>query len=233
MIEEVDFEIFLYISEEKYKIFVFDKKKLKNLYIEELKVHNEFISNEFNYLSKFLDENIYKIENLVGTFIQNIILIIRSKKNLDVNISIKKRYEKSVNQKYLENNLIEVKDLFRENYQDQNIMHMIITNYLINGVKHSSYINITNDDHLCLEVNFLSISNDLSNIFDELLKKFQIKIRKYMCGNYIEEFSDKKNDPLSLIAYKLRNGLNENEVALAPKNNKNKGFFEKFFELFN
>ncbi len=80
MIEEVDFEIFLYISEEKYQIFVFDKKKLKNLYIEELNVHNEFISNEFNYLSKFLDENVYKIENLVGTFIQNIILIIKSKK---------------------------------------------------------------------------------------------------------------------------------------------------------
>ena len=29
------------------------------------------------------------------------------------------------------------------------------------------------------------------------------------------------------------NGINENEVKLIPKNTKNKGFFEKFFQLFS
>ena len=37
----------------------------------------------------------------------------------------------------------------------------------------------------------------------------------------------------STIAYKLKNGLNDNEVILIPKNVKNKGFFEKFFQLFS
>jgi hypothetical protein len=32
-----------------------------------------------------------------------------------------------INQKQLENSLVEVKDIFRENYQDQFIMHMVIS----------------------------------------------------------------------------------------------------------
>ena len=31
----------------------------------------------------------------------------------------------------------------------------------------------------------------------------------------------------------VRNGCNENEVILVPKNIENKGFFEKFFQLFS
>jgi hypothetical protein len=61
MIEETDFETFLYISKNKYQIFVYDKNNLKNLYNEEIKINDEI---ELEYLSKFLDENIYKIEKI-------------------------------------------------------------------------------------------------------------------------------------------------------------------------
>ena len=64
---------------------------------------------------------------MINNFIRNIILIIEDDKVLNVDISLKKKnYEKYIDQKYLENILIEVKDIFRENYQDQIIMHMII-----------------------------------------------------------------------------------------------------------
>jgi uncharacterized protein YaaW (UPF0174 family) len=61
MIEETDFEIFLYISKNKYQIFVYDKNNLKNLYDQEIENDDEI---ELNILSKFLDENIYKIEKM-------------------------------------------------------------------------------------------------------------------------------------------------------------------------
>ena len=111
MIEEIDFETFLLVSRNKYQVFVFDKKKLDNLYYKESKVKGDFNFEDLNNLAKFLDENIYKIEKLVGNFIKNIILIIENDNNLTVNIAIKKKnYENSLNQKYLENNLIELKD---------------------------------------------------------------------------------------------------------------------------
>jgi hypothetical protein len=234
MIEEIDFETFLYVSNEKYQVSVFDKKKLKNLYNEELKFDYKFNSLDFNSLTKFLDENIYKIEKSVGDFVKNIILIIESDKNLNVNISIKKKlYDNFLSQKHLENNLIELKDLYKENYQDQSIMHMIIINNTINDEKYSRFNNNVKGKNFFLEVNFISISNELIISLNKNLEKYQIKVSQYMCGNYIKNFFDNDQNEISLKAHKLINGQNVNEVALVAKDIENKGFFEKFFQLFS
>ena len=136
MIEEKDFETYLYISKDKFQIFTYDKLSKKNLYDEELKLAHYFDFNDMSILSKFLDQNIFKIEKLVKNFVKNIILIIENKKILHVNIAVKKKnYDNSLNEKYLENTLTELKDLFKENYQDHSIMHMTIVNYILNDKK--------------------------------------------------------------------------------------------------
>jgi len=220
MTQETDFETFLFISKNKYQIFVYDKESLKNLYKKETKIVDTF---ELENLSNFLDENIYQIEKKINNFIKNIILIIEDEKVLDVAISLKKKnYEKYLGQKNLENSLVEVKDVFRENYQDQIIMHMIIV----------SEVN-KNDDYLFLEVNFISIPNNFTIYFEKLLESHQIKIRRYMSGSYIKSFLGETATELSSMANKLNNGLNKCEVQLVSKNPKNKGFFEKFFQLFS
>ena len=226
MIEETDFETFLFISKNKYQIFVYDKNSSKNLYNVELMIDDDI---ELNHLSKFLDDNIYKIEKMVSIFIRNIILIIEDEKVLNVGISIKKKnYEKYTDQKSLENSLIEIKDIFRENYQDQIIMHMII----INNDNNEKFL-INNNDYLYLEVNFISASNSFTYTFDKLLEDHQIKIGQYMSEGYIKSFFDEKAAELPAIANKLYNGLNKNEVKLVSKNRENKGLFERFFELFS
>ncbi len=231
MIEETDFETFLYISKNKYQIFVYDKNNSKNLYNTEIKVNEDI---QFNNLSKFLDENIYKIEKTVSNFIRNIILIIDDEKILSTNISIrKKNYEKNINQEYLENNLIEVKDLFRENYKDQIIMHMIIVNNDQNENNFLTNNSDINNENMHIEVNFISISDNFTFIFDKLLEDHQIKIRQYMSGGYIKSFFEEDSAELSIVANKLNNGLNQNEVVLISKHAENKGFFEKFFQLFS
>ena len=234
MIEETDFETYLNVAKNKLQIFLFDKKKSKNLYKNEVKIKNEFNFIDFNKLSRFLDDNIFKIEKLSGIFIKNIFLIIESDEIFYMDIGIKKKnYENKINQKYLENTLIELKDLFTENYQDQNIMHIVINNCLINGKNYSSFIGNLNGDYLCLEINFKSIPNDLIFEFDKILEKYQIKISQYLDGNYVKKFINENDTQLSEVGHKLRNGLNYNEVILVPKNTLNKGFFEKFFQLFS
>jgi len=231
MIENSDFETFLYISKNKYQIFVYDKNNLKNLYHEEIENVDEI---ELNILSKFIDDNIYKIEKMIKNFIRNIILIIQDDKVLDIGISFKKKiYEKNIDQKQLENSLVEVKDIFNENYQDLIIMHMII-------VEKENNFSLNNDnknhDYLFLEVNFISIPNNFTFNFDKLLENHQIKIKRYMSGGYIKSFFDKESKEsmeLLVMANKLNDGLNKNEVQLVSKNKENKGFFEKFFQLFS
>ena len=231
MIEDSEFETFLYISKNRYQIFVYDKNNLKNLHHEEIESDDEI---ELNILSKFIDDNIYKIEKMIKNFIRNIILIIEDDKVLDIGISLKKKnYEKNIDQKQLENSLIEVKDIFKENYQDLIIMHLIIVekqnSFLLNN-------NNKRDDHLFLEVNFISISNNFTFNFNKLLENHQIKIKRYMSGGYIKSFFDKESKEsmeLFVMANKLNVGLNKNEVQLVVKGKENKGFFEKFFQLFS
>jgi len=231
MIEDSNFETFLYISKNKYQIFVYDKNNLKTLYHEEIESNEEI---ELNILSKFIDDNIYKIEKMIKDFIRNIIVIIEDDKVLDISISLKKKnYEKNIDQKHLENSLVEVKDIFKENYQDLIIMHMIIVE------KENSFLSNNannNQDYLFLQVNFISISNNFTFNFNKLLENHQIKIKRYMSSGYIKSFFEKESrEPLDLfvVANKLNDGLNNNEVQLVSKSKENKGFFEKFFQLFS
>ena len=111
-------------------------------------------------------------------------------------------------------------------------MHMIVVSYIINGKKYSSFPSNISGKDLCLEIDFLSVSNNLTYLFDKILEKYQIKISQYLCGSYVKNFSEENNRELSLIAHKLKNGLNHNEVMLVPENIEKKGFFENFFQLF-
>ena len=233
MIEDLEFETYLYISKDKFQIFVLNKKKLKNLYSQELKIDHQFDFKDLNILLNFLDKNIYKIEKLIGNFIKNIILIVENEKNLKINMGIKKSYETSLKQKSFSSNLTELKDLFKKNYQDQTIMHMCIINYIIDGKRYSSFDTKLINDYFCIEVSFIAIDNKLVFAFDNVLEKYQIKIKQYMCGNYINNFIGDTGDEISIIANKLRNGLNINEIIIVAKHKENKGFFEKFFQLFS
>jgi hypothetical protein len=76
------------------------------------------------------------------------------------------------------------------------------------------------DDYLFLEVNFISISNNFTFNFNKLLENQQIKIKRYMSGSYIKSFFDKESREsfeLFVMANKLNDGLNQNEVQLVPK----------------
>ena len=230
MIEDTDFETFLYISDNKYQIFVYDKNNSKNLYNEEIKNDNEI---ELNILSKFLDDNIYKIEKKIKNFIRSIILIIEDDKILEIGLSIKiKNYEKQLDYKYVKNGLIEAKNIFKENYSDLIIMHMLIVDNDMSK-KLLSNSKKTNDNYLYLEVNFICISVSYTHILDKLLGNFQIKIEQYMSGNYVKNFLEEDENMIPVIANKLNNGFNKNEVKVISKNKENRGFFERFFQLFS
>jgi len=233
MIEE-DLETYLSISKNKFEIFLFDKIKLKNLYKEELEIKNIIDFEELNNITKFIDDNIFRIEKLSKKFIKNIFVIIENSQNLNINISIKKKnYDYLVNSESLKNTLTEIKDLFKENYRDQNIIHMIVNNYLINGKRYFFFEDNIKSDDLCLEVNFISISKNLEQIFDKIFEKYQIKVEQFFDLNYLEnQLKDEKLE-LPEIVQKIRNGYNVNEITLIPKNIKNKGFFENFFQFFS
>ena len=134
--------------------------------------------------------------------------------------------------KYLENLLIEAKDLFRENYRDQEIMHMIIKKYFFNNKSCLSFKENLQCDNLSLEIQFKSISSGIMYDLNKILESYQIKIIRFVDKSYIKNSFDNDME-LSEMTYKILRGYNDNEVTFVPKNSKNSGFFEKFFQLFS
>ena len=122
--------------------------------------------------------------------------------------------------------------MFRKNYQNQEIMHMIINKYFINNKNYLSFQENLKSDHLALEIQFKSISNNIIYDLNKILENYQIKIIKYLDGDYVKNFFSKDIE-LSEMSHRIINGYNENEVIFIQKNPKKLAFFEKFFQLFN
>ena len=179
MNKEIDFEIYLIISYGKFEIFLLDIKNHKNIYQEKLKFKDVSEKLDFNLLNKFLENNIFKIEKLAGNFVNNINVVIENKSILNFNISIKKKnYAGKITNIILESMLTDIKDLFKENYNQYKLIHMIIDKYIIDGVSYSSLQDQISNDEICLEIKLISISNLIILEIEHILKKYQILLQK-------------------------------------------------------
>ena len=234
MTEELSFEAYLSLSQNKFQIYLLDKKSLKNIYKEEVYLENGLDLIDYNFLHSFLDKNIFKIEKLIGNFLRSIVVIIENNQTLNCSIGIKKKnYGEKIGKKNLESSLAELKDLFKENYNNNKIMHFIIIRCLIDGVNYKSFDEEIDGEDICIEVGLISISNNLIQEISNVLEKYQIKIDRLFEKKYIKNLFKGEHLDLSLIAFKIQSGHNKNEITLVPKSQKKKGFFEKFFQLFS
>ena len=233
MNKDLELQNYLSISPNKFGIFLFDTKNFKNLYKDELIINNDSKFLNLDDLKKFLDKNIFKIEKLSGKFVENIFLIFENEKILNLKLGIKKKnYDITVTKQYLENLLIESKDLFRENYQNQEIMHMVIYKYFFNDKSYQSFQENLKCDYLALEIEFKFIPNSVIYDLNKILESYQIKIIRYLDGSYVKN-SFNNDIELSEMTHKILTGHNENEVTFMPKSIKKLSFFEKFFQLFS
>ena len=98
-------------------------------------------------MKSFIEINVFRIEKLIGTFINNISLIIENEKIFNLNFCLKKKnYEKTLSIPYIKNIITEAKDLFKENYRPKNYA-FVIEKYLIDG---NEYTFISNSRWNCV-----------------------------------------------------------------------------------
>tara|TARA_B100001057_G_scaffold320266_1_gene320541 strand:- start:9 stop:713 length:705 start_codon:yes stop_codon:yes gene_type:complete len=234
MTDELSFEAYLSLSQKKFGIYLLDKKNLKNIYKEEVHLKNGSDLIEYNLLNSFLDKNIFKIEKLIGNFLRSINVIIENDQTLNCSIGLnKKNYVKKINKYYLESSLADLKDLFKENYQNKKMIHFIINRCLIDETNYTSFDEEIEGENMYIEVKFISVSNIFIDEISSVLEKYQIKIDRLFEKKYIENLFKGEHLDISLIAFKIQSGYNQNEVTLVPKSIKKRGFFEKFFQLFS
>lgn len=233
MKNDMNEKIFLFISLEKTIIFALNSKK-QDLYKKELSNLDSKIFENSNELNNFLDKNIFSLEKKLNRFVNNINLIINHDDFFSINLSVKNRSEfKKMDISQINNLLLETKNHVKKSLYENEIIHMKINKFVIDG---KDYISIPDDidsSNFFVEVEFICLPKKLIKNVEKILINYQISINKILSYEYLCNFKSNPNENIFIVADNILNGLNQNEVFLINKSAKNKGIFEKFFNFFN
>ena len=234
MINKNNFEAFLYFSNKKLSLCIQQSDKDSKFYEKTVKLDDNLNNLHLDELNEFLNSNIFTIEKSLKRFIKNIILIIDHKELLTITLSQKKKnYGNLLNVNSLSSLLKDARNQIKENYSDKIITHMIVDTYLIDGEYFSFLPEKIKCENVCVDINFICLSQDFVKKFEQSFSKYQIKIKQIISADYLKDyFRDDVIDIFSMCK-KIIQGHNKNEILLVPKKTDNKGFFEKFFNFFS
>ncbi len=234
MNNENSFETFLYYSDKRLSISVYQTDKDFKFYEQSVSLDENLNNLHLNELNEFLNSNIFTIEKSLKKFIKNITVIIDHKELLKITLSLKKKiYGNLLSDNLLSSLLKDARNQIKENYNDKTITHMIVDKYLIDG-KYFSYLpEKIKCENVCVDLYFICLSEDFIKKFEQIFSKYQIKIKQIISADYIKDyFKDDEIDIFSMCK-KIIQGHNKNEILLVPKKMENNGFFEKFFNFFS
>jgi hypothetical protein len=233
MKNDFEYKTFLFISVEKLVLTVLNSNQ-KNLFKKELLIKD--VSNELNLniINDFLNKNIFEVEKILNSFVNNIFLIIDYKDFFSIEVSLKKNnYGEIFDFDDLSNLLREAKDQCKKTLENQQIVHMKIENYIFDETSYSYLPKNLHCNYISLDINFICISKSLILDLEKILKNYQISVNKVISYNYLANFLNPEIDDIFHMGEKILNGYNKNEVLLVNKTHENKGFFEKFFNFFS
>lgn len=226
-----------------YKFFLFTGPT--NIKFEAIDVNNEIYFSKKNLidnsssienldiLEKFLKNHIFDIEKNLNNYVKDINLVVDHNDFLFVNLSMKYNFDGiKFNLNRLNSLLVELKSQFKNTIGNFEVIHMVINKFIVDGKMYSQLAEITNYDKICLEIKFICLNRSIVKNLKDILSKYQIMVRNIICYAYLKEFKDFSDRKSSIIAHKVLNGLNQNEIFFSNKSTKNISFFEKFFSFF-
>lgn len=232
MDDNLNYETYIFVSSKKVIISV-NTDLVNEIYQAELVFEDTPQEINFEKLDYFLNENIFKIEKKLKNFIKKVSLIIDLDVFFPIEISVKNNYEDIVNFRALHHLLYEAKDFCKKTLAEKKIVHMLITNYLVDNKSYSFLPNNIRCNSFSLDIKFICASNNLIKNLEKILKKYQISLSQVVSASYVKNFLSNEEKNIFLMSKKIINGHNPNEVILVGKNSKKQGFFEKFFNFFN
>jgi len=181
------------------------------------------LTNDLDNLKKFLDENIFRIEKKFNLYINDIYLIIDDENLINIDLSLIKEFQDlSLNSKYIQSGISNIKESVLKSNIDYELVHMIINRFITDDINQKNFF---------LELKLICHKKEKLLNLKQLLSNYQISIKKILDYNYVASFKTDQMEQESLIASRLINGLNKNEINFLKRRSKNIGFFEKFFKF--
>tara|TARA_Y100000816_G_scaffold288820_1_gene274132 strand:+ start:1376 stop:2080 length:705 start_codon:yes stop_codon:yes gene_type:complete len=234
MENDSNFEVFLFFSPEKILLSVNRKTDFKLIFKDEFFFEGKPNHLNFDRLNLFLNENVFKVEKILGTFVEKINVILETKDFLNLQISVKQNdYNENINSDIILYLIKSAKYQCEKTIQNMKIIHILIDRYLIDDVHFTKLPLNQKCKNFSLDISFICLPDELIKDIEKTLKNFQISVSRILSGSYIDKFSNDRDTNFFKMTSKIISGYNKNEVNLVNKTPKNEGFFEKFFNLFN
>ena len=181
MDNELNFETYLFINDEKLIICVIQSTTYKIIYKEQMILSDSFNELKFKRLNDFLEKNIFKVEKILKNFIKNIFIILDSTEFFPIEISIKKDNNGHlIKPKTLSYPLNDLKNLCQSNFQDKKIIHMLIENYRIDNNNYSFLPDNLSCNNFSLDVKFICLPKNLIEKLEIILKRYHILINQVL-----------------------------------------------------
>ena len=233
MRDDLNFEVFLFFGPEKIILSVNRKSDFESVFKEEFFIDEKSTHLDFEKLNFFLNENIFKIEKILSNFIEKINLIIKSSDFFNLQLSIKKHdYNKKINLNTISSLLKDAKYHCNNTIQKNKIIHILIDNYIIDNHTYTDVPLNQKCENFSLDISFVCIPEVIVRKIEGILKTYQITLNNIVSSSYIEGYLKDESVNYFHMVSKIIDGYNKNEIKLTNKTLKNKGFFEKFFDLF-
>ena len=234
MENDLNFEVFLFFSSEKIILSVNRKTDFKIIFKNEFFFENNSTQLNFNKLDSFLNDNIFKIEKILGNFVEKINIIIETPDFFNLQISMKKHnHNENINSNIILYLIKSAMHQCEKTVHNKRIIHILIDNYLIDNVHFTELPLNQKCKNFSLDISFICLPNELIKDIEKTLKKFQISINQILSASYIDKYVSDTDINFFEMTSKIIDGHNKNEFKLVNKISKNKGFFEKFFNLFS
>ena len=222
---------FLVIRPKYYELNVINEK-YKTLFKEEFFINDKISENNLDELKNFLNENIFNLEKKFNLYIKDIYLIIDHYDFINIDVSLINEFRNLPTHFNSSHDISNIKkDVLLSNNTYQ-LTHMTINKFIVD--KKNYHTQPKNDifKNVFLEFKFICLKKYILNSYQDILTNYQISIKSIFNYDYVNSFRTSENDSISILAYKLNNGLNPNEISFSKKYAKKLGFFEKFFKFF-
>tara|TARA_Y100000996_G_scaffold407493_2_gene385155 strand:+ start:852 stop:1553 length:702 start_codon:yes stop_codon:yes gene_type:complete len=215
-------------------IFTALNKDNQILLNKNLPLNDKDLNENLGSLKKFLDQNIIDSEKRLNTYIEEINLIIDYHDFVSIDVSTIYNFSnKSKQSDNTSSYLLNIKNEVLKSMANYDLVHMLITKFIVDGKDYLSISNINEHKNIFLEIKFICLKNNILQDFKETFSKYEISINKVFDHSYVNSFREPNLDNIFDLADKLKKGHNQKEILLVEKPLKDVGFFNKFFNFFN
>ena len=231
-----NFDIFLNLNSKKLSIAAFEKSTSHSIFFKEYDCETNLNKDNLNFenVKKTIEKNIFEIEKKTGEFLEDIYLMVETSESISINLSLIKDNEgKKIEKKNVQYLIQDAKQQILRNHHTKKIIHIIITNYLIDNNSYN-YLPLNLDcNKFSIDIKLICFPKDLIKKLEELFNSQQIFINKIICSDYAASLT--QNKPYMNVCesgLQLIQGINKQEVAIVPRKLEKKGFFERLFHFF-